>query len=485
MCSARTINFVDGASSASAPTGVDGISQWVTAQGYLVDDVVINGSKIYKCLIAHTAGTFATDLAAAKWTEISQGAVDHTALSNIGTNTHAQIDTHIGSTSNPHSTTATQVGLGNCNNTSDANKPISSATQTALNALNPMTTGGDMIYGGASGAPTRLANGSAGQVFTSSGTTAAPTWSTPSTANSFNAVSNLSFVASVATNALTITIKDSAGATPSAATTAIGFRSSTLTSGAYVVRSITSALSIVVSSGSTLGHANNVAKNIWLYAIDNAGTVELAVSSAQFDDSLLYTTTAEGGAGAADSDSVLYSTTARSNVAIRLIGRLLSTQTTAGTWAAVPTDVAMYSSKGQHAYAYYTGTPPTGTLNASLNPITFGTKVWDSHGAYSGGTYTIPFNGVWSFDSQVFITGSYTVGKLAELALYLDGSILLDHISYASGTLSAVTMPKIGVEGLYLRVGQTVVMRTSSDATTPVYSSSTGVNYFSAKGVAL
>lgn len=37
---------------------------------------------------------------------------DHTQLSNIGTNTHAQIDTHVASTSNPHSVTASQVGNG-------------------------------------------------------------------------------------------------------------------------------------------------------------------------------------------------------------------------------------------------------------------------------------------------------------------------------------------------------------------------------------
>lgn len=46
-----------------------------------------------------------------------------------------------------------------------------------LGMANPMTTGGDVIYGGASGAPTRLANGTAGQVLTSGGTTVAPTWS--------------------------------------------------------------------------------------------------------------------------------------------------------------------------------------------------------------------------------------------------------------------------------------------------------------------
>lgn len=48
----------------------------------------------------------------------------------------------------------------------------------AFDALQPMTTGGDIIYGGASGTGTRLANGSSGNVLMSAGSTNAPTWST-------------------------------------------------------------------------------------------------------------------------------------------------------------------------------------------------------------------------------------------------------------------------------------------------------------------
>lgn len=55
---------------------------------------------------------------------------------------------------------------------------LPSGTVTLM--ANPMTTGGDIIYGGASGVPTRLANGSSGQVLTSAGSTSAPTWETPS-----------------------------------------------------------------------------------------------------------------------------------------------------------------------------------------------------------------------------------------------------------------------------------------------------------------
>jgi hypothetical protein len=42
---------------------------WGTATPYVVGDYVLQGSLIYYCIVAHTAGTFATDLAAAKWVQ--------------------------------------------------------------------------------------------------------------------------------------------------------------------------------------------------------------------------------------------------------------------------------------------------------------------------------------------------------------------------------------------------------------------------------
>ncbi len=72
--------------------------------------------------------------------------------------------------------TATMVGLGNVNNTSDVNKPVSTAQQAALDlkVTNPMTSVGDLIVGGTAGAPTRLAEGAAGSFLSSDTTT--PVW---------------------------------------------------------------------------------------------------------------------------------------------------------------------------------------------------------------------------------------------------------------------------------------------------------------------
>lgn len=63
------------------------------------------------------------------------------------TELNTAITTHTSNTSNPHNVTKAQVGLGNVDNTSDANKPISTATQTALNSKVDKVTTASKVYG--------------------------------------------------------------------------------------------------------------------------------------------------------------------------------------------------------------------------------------------------------------------------------------------------------------------------------------------------
>lgn len=76
---------------------------------------------------------------------ILQTSASHTILTDIGSNSHAQIDSHIASGSNPHSVTATQVGLGNVDNTSDATKNSATATLQNKTLTAPDVTGGSYI----------------------------------------------------------------------------------------------------------------------------------------------------------------------------------------------------------------------------------------------------------------------------------------------------------------------------------------------------
>lgn len=138
--------------------------------------------------------------------------------------------------------------------------------------------------------------------------------------------------ASVAANALTI----------SASGLSLDFRSATLGSGAVTTVGGTPA-NLVISSGSTLGTTSAVQSRIAVLALNNAGIIELAAvniaGGVDLSETGLISTTAEGGAGAADSATVVYSTTARTSVAYRVIGYIESTQATAGTWATAPSTI--------------------------------------------------------------------------------------------------------------------------------------------------
>ena len=145
-------------------------------------------------------------------------------------------------------------------------------------------------------------------------------------------------------NAMTITLNGQDGTALSSTNTArIVFRNGTATTGQYVARSLTANISVSISSGSTLGFTGDERGFIYIYTIDNAGTVELAVTKrAIFNESRLWTTTAEGGSGTADDGFTLYSTSARSNVAVHCIGIMeIQTENTPGQWSNVPTYLAL------------------------------------------------------------------------------------------------------------------------------------------------
>lgn len=215
-----------------------------------------------------------------------------------------------------------------------------------------------------------------------------------------------SITASIAANALTVTLNP----------TTLDFRSATLTSGAVVSRVIASAISVVVSSGSTLGTVSGQPSRIVVLALDNAGTVELAVVNISGGNDLtetgLISTTAEGGAGAADSASTVYSTTARTNVAYRVVGYVESTQTTAGTWAVTPSTIQGYggqalasmSSLG-YGQIWRTTVLSSGSTyyNTTGKPITVITGVTSNSGGYP--TMTITVGGVVIVNAEAFDAG--------------------------------------------------------------------------------
>ncbi len=64
-------------------TGVNPATGWATATAYAIGDAVFDTLKLYRCLVSHTSGTFATDLVSVYWLEIE----DFTATANSAATT--------------------------------------------------------------------------------------------------------------------------------------------------------------------------------------------------------------------------------------------------------------------------------------------------------------------------------------------------------------------------------------------------------------
>jgi hypothetical protein len=207
---------------------------------------------------------------------------------------------------------------------------------------------------------------------------------------------------------------------------------------------------MTVSSGSTLGTVNATQSQIVVLAINNAGTIELAVVNIaggnNLDETTLITTTAEGGAGAADSANVIYSTTARTSVAFRVVGVIISTQTTAGTWATAPSTIqgmggqaltSMQSLGYGQVWTDVTSSPgrTSGTTyyNTTSRPISVEVRILVSSGApgytvVKGGVssavnlpgLSVSFNPVCTFICPVGASYSLTPNAGSTIATWLE-----------------------------------------------------------------
>lgn len=209
---------------------------------------------------------------------------------------------------------------------------------------------------------------------------------------------------SVASNALTI----GAGALT------LGFRSTTLTSGT-ISTVVGTPSNLVVPSGATLGTVSAVASSLVILALNNAGTIELAVVNLSggndlTETGLISTTAISAGATSAN---VVYSTTARTSVAYRVIGRIDSTQTMAGTWAATPSLIqgaggqaitAMSSLGYSQTWQNLTGSRTIGTTyyNTTSRPISVSCFL---NGGSAGNAFAV-VNGVTIQGQQANAAGS-------------------------------------------------------------------------------
>jgi hypothetical protein len=208
-----------------------------------------------------------------------------------------------------------------------------------------------------------------------------------------------SVTASVASSALTVTLNPCA----------LDFRSTPITSGTVNTRTVAAAISVVVPSTATLGTVSAVQSRIVVLALDNAGTIELAVvnisGGTNLDETTLISTTAI--AAGSNTATVVYSTTARTSLPFRVVGYIESTQATAGTWATAPSTIQGYG----------------GQALAAMSSLGY-SQTWQSVTRTTGTTYynTTGKPIIVSGAMNVSSTNTFTIGGVALNVISTDAS---------------------------------------------------------------
>lgn len=123
--SSRTLSLI---AAAYNPLGA-----WVTSTAYAVRDSVTNGGSFYICAVAHTSGTFATDLAAGKWMLVGNSAAVSSVHGRTGAVVAASGDYAATEVDNDSGVSGSSVAAAL--NTLDSGKQALNANLTALAGL--------------------------------------------------------------------------------------------------------------------------------------------------------------------------------------------------------------------------------------------------------------------------------------------------------------------------------------------------------------
>lgn len=170
--------------------GVNSASNWVTGHAYITGDGVYENNNLYRCIVSHTSVVFATDLASGFWVLVLDfnGAVMAAAASATAAAASASSAATYAGQANTYQGQAATYATNSANSATAAAASAASLSGTSLLDGLPGATParGDVPFR-SSATWTRLAAGTAGQVFTTKGSGADSIfdWAVHSHAGSF------------------------------------------------------------------------------------------------------------------------------------------------------------------------------------------------------------------------------------------------------------------------------------------------------------
>jgi hypothetical protein len=271
-------------------------------------------------------------------------------------------------------------------------------------------------------------------------------------------------------NAVTFAIKTLAGNDPSASDPVFFiFRNVTAATGNYSVVQATAAMSIVISSGSTLGIPSGASNNVWIAVFNDGGTLRLGVINCRNGTSVyalsawgIASSTAEGGIGGADTAMTFYTGTAVSSKAYGVLGYASYQDglAVAGAWDVSPTRLQLYGigvhlpGESFNPQQNYTGAAASGTetitVNDSIPAITDGKEYMTQAHAPSSKA------NLWEFELHGQFASSGGVGTALTMILCQGG---------VTNSLAAASTIVVNANSTQLRITFAMLCSTTSSTT--------------------
>jgi hypothetical protein len=120
------------------------------------------------------------------------------------------------------------------------------------------------------------------------------------------------------------------------------------------------------------------------------------------------------------------------------------------------------------------------SVSGSLANITYATKDFDSHNAYSSGTYTIPVSGKYQVNASILMTATTTAAnELIQIQINHGGSAYSGPNDVYFTSSSSKPMTAVISDIINCSAGDTITIQASNGGSTPSISSSNSANYFS------
>ena len=199
----------------------------------------------------------------------------------------------------------------------------------------------------------------------------------------FSVPPNLQINGSVGSNQLTIAVQGNNGVNASATNPIpISFRDTTIANGDPVIVSLQASQSFTINSGNTMGCVSGQMCRLWIWEINNAGTLGLCAYNALSGTTVIdlndanVQTSASGTNGGNSAQTLYCNISAVSAKAVRRIGYIDIQEATAGTWSAGPTYVQLFGpgirKPGELIQAIYVSTTSVQTSSGASFPTATG-----------------------------------------------------------------------------------------------------------------